>query len=179
MKDKFTKRESQLIDLMLEKLLTVTESTHVSNGFCHMFCNKNNISKETYTLICHELHLRDLIKYNEKFNSVTPLKTKIKPFLNNGGMTEYWLKRNKLKNDFKISSLKSNNYFIALTIVLLVLGIIKSVSYICKQMEKQATEETLKQKEEVKEKSNTLVLPKEHIDSLNIPNPESNKTLNK
>ncbi|WP_343330363.1 hypothetical protein [Polaribacter staleyi] len=182
MKNKFTKKESELIDLMLENFLTIDSNINISNGFCFKFCNEFNIVKETYVSMCFELHNRDLIKYNEKLNCLTPKKTEIKSFLNNGGMTEYWLRRNKLKYDFNISKTKSWSFYLFLVISVIggIYSCIKIYEYVCKKPKGKLAEESILQKEEEKEKLNTLVLNQVHIDSLHTPNNlENNKTSNK
>lgn len=185
MNKEITKRESELADLFLNEFPKYEKDWIFKNSL-YFFFKDFKIKNERVLFICEELEKRGLVKLNKDSKGKTwtlkMFKTESKEFLNNGGMTELWLKRNKLKYDFKMSKTKAISFpwLFAFSILSGIYSIIKIIEYIKSESKEKSVEESILQKGEVKEKSNTLVLNQAHIDSLHTPNNlESKKTLNK
>jgi len=178
-KKELTKKESELSDLFLEELLTVTDKCWVRKYFISVYFEKFGVNEDRYFLICQNLAKKDLIQLNKRPNdqlfTINIEKINIRNFLNNGGMTELWLKRNKLLYDFRMSKFKVVSFYwlFAVSIFSGIFSVIKIVQYIKSEFKVEKVEGPKLKKEEVKGKSNTLILSQKYIDSLNSPDSEN------
>lgn len=109
MKKELSKKEAELTDMFLIELIE-HEKNFAVKGVIITFFDKYKISKENVDFILEKLCSRDLIRItkNQKSEILNIIfnKSDLTTFLNNGGMVEFWLKLNKLKNDFTLSKWK-------------------------------------------------------------------------
>ena len=175
MNNKLTRIESELADLFLYEFPKY-EKDWILNKTLYFFFKDFKIKEERVLFISEELEKRDLVEFNRnadgEVKTLNLKKKRAKEFLNKGGMTELWLKRNKLKYDFIMSKAKAISFpwLFAFSILSGIYSFIKIVNYIKSESKEESVEETKSKKESVKSKPHTLILNQKKLDPLNNPN---------
>ncbi|SDY16972.1 hypothetical protein SAMN05444411_1491 [Lutibacter oricola] len=108
--NRLTKRDARIADLFLEDLLTIENNDFLYKNSVYWFFNKNSVSNKKAEIICEKLNVYGAINLKNKEGeyrlNTNFVKDDIITFLKEGGLTDIWLRNNKLNNESITSTWK-------------------------------------------------------------------------